>query len=83
MMGGVKLYADWSSDTNLRGTTRVGAGAAYWDGRNDMGERCFKWSLFLSSAGRQSVAPAEDGDSEIVSNDHRIVEKFIYFYTSL
>ena len=46
--------------------------AAYWDGRNEQGERVAERRLFLYTVGRRFYSNAEDVDSEIVSNDHRI-----------
>ena len=39
--------------------------AAYWDGRNETGEHCLKWSLLHTICGRRFCCDTPSGDSEI------------------
>ena len=45
--------------------------AAYWDGRNSPRGTGGEWCLFLPVRDGRNVVPAENGDFEIVSYDHR------------
>ena len=52
--------------------------AAYWDGKNEVGEPVASGVLFLYVNSRRVRSNAEDVDQKIVSNDHRIAGMLMF-----